>query len=372
MRVLYFSDNGSDHNRRFLQKIALEGYEVFFLDITGSRPHFEMPAGVTQLRPVLTISQPLDPRSAEAFLPELESFLQKLQPDILHAGPVPTCGYLAALTQFHPRIVMSWGSDLLLHVRNSAAWERATRYALRGADGFVCDCKTVREAALRYANLENIAEFPWGVEAGRFSRIGKKMTYCRQTPGTVTFLCTRSWEPLYDIDVLLEAFAEAYSQNSSLRLLLVGHGAMSNFIHEFVVQHNLSSVVQSYSEHNPANMPNWFRSADVYVSCAKSDGTSISLLEGMATGLPVLVSDIPSNREWVTPNENGWLAEVGSVRAFAEGLLHAARQSRDDIEAISARNQLVIMQRADWDKNVVQLMKLYETVVESRQACIRQ
>src|SRR5215471_5507942 len=353
MRVLYFSDNSSDHNRRFLQKISSHGHEAFFLDIAGSRPRFEMPAGVTQLRPALTISQPRDPRSVEAFLPELESPLQTLQPDVFHAGPVQTCGYLAALTQFHPRIVMSWGSDLLLHARASGAWERATRYALEGADGFVCDCKTVREAALRYANLENIAEFPWGIEPGRFSPTGEKMTYWGENPGIVTFLCTRSWEPLYDIDVLLEAFTDAYSQNPFLRLLLVGHGSMEVFIRQFIEQRNLTTAVQIHSEQDPNNMPKWFRSADIYVSCAKSDGTSISMLEAMATGLPVLVSDIPSNREWVNPSENGWLAEVGSVEAFAAGLLRAAGQSRDDIKAISARNQLLVIQRANWDKNVL-------------------
>ena len=46
-------------------------------------------------------------------------------------------------------------------------------------------------------------------------------------------------------------------------------------------------------------MPKWFRAADTYISCAQSDGTSVSLLEAMATGLPLIVTDIPSNREWV-------------------------------------------------------------------------
>ncbi len=43
-----------------------------------------------------------------------------------------------------------------------------------------------------------------------------------------------------------------------------------------------------------------FQASDVYISASHSDGSSVSLLQAMACGLPVIVSDIPGNREWVS------------------------------------------------------------------------
>ena len=104
----------------------------------------------------------------------------------------------------------------------------------------------------------------------------------------------------------------------------------------------------------------WFRAADAYVSCAKSDGTSISMLEAMATGLPVVVTDIPSNREWVAEPENGWLAPAGSAEGVAERMLQVANLTPRERKTISERNQRVVAERADWDKNFPRLLEMYE------------
>jgi glycosyltransferase involved in cell wall biosynthesis len=372
MRVLYFTDNGSDHNRRFIEKIRSFGHEIWFLDFTGQSPTFTMPPGVTWLEPKQTFSRDVSPNTLEGFLPELQSWLRKLRPEILHAGPVQTCGYLAARSGFRPLIVMSWGADLLLHAEKNAEWKHATEVALRAADGFACDCEAVRSATLRYASFpaSHIAQFPWGMQRGVFSPIGDRPSDWSEEPGIVTFLCTRSWEPLYDMDILLEAFAKAHSTNASLRLLLLGDGSLRTQIHRFIEEHKLAGVVSTRGEIPTSEMPKWFRAADVYVSCAKSDGTSISLLEAMATRLPVVVSDIPSNREWVTTGDNGWLARVGSSDEFADRLLRAASLTAEQAKAMGERSGELIAQRADWDKNFPLLMNLYEVVAASpRQAC---
>jgi glycosyltransferase involved in cell wall biosynthesis len=85
----------------------------------------------------------------------------------------------------------------------------------------------------------------------------------------------------------------------------------------------------------------------------------------MATGLPVVVTDIASNREWVTEEKNGWLATVGSYEAFADQLLRAANLEPADREAISQRNQNIVAERADWDRNFPGLLRLYETLVSN-------
>jgi L-malate glycosyltransferase len=373
VRILFFSDNSSDHNRRFIEKLSAFGHEVWFLDATSDRvPEGWLPPGVCSVSHRKVVLRGADPKVYEEFLPEFKSLLEKLQPDLIHAGPIQGSAYVAALSGFHPLVVTSWGSDLLLDANRDSQWKEATTIALRGADGFMCDCDAVRKAARSFASIPDsrIAQFPWGIKSGTFSPVGPipQNGSLLAEPEAFRFVCTRSWESLYGIDVLLEAFRRAYRENSSLRLMLLGAGSMAGSVHDFIARHELQNVVLTPGKFSATEMAGWFRAANGYVSCAQSDGTSVSLLEAMATGLPVLVTDIPSNREWVSPGENGWLAATGSAEDFARELLRIASLQRSELEAISQRNQKIVAARADWDRNFPMLLDLYERLVKVKVA----
>ena len=53
------------------------------------------------------------------------------------------------------------------------------------------------------------------------------------------------------------------------------------------------------------NLPLYYGASDLYLSASHSDGSSVSLMEALASGLPVLVSDIPGNREWISEGKTG-------------------------------------------------------------------
>ncbi len=365
MRVLYFSDNGSDHNRRFLSKISSFDHDVWFLNFTSAQPpSFPLPSRVQWIQPSRTLPRDSSPETAEQLVDEFRSWITRLKPDLVHAGPVQTCGYIAALAGFHPLLVTSWGSDLLLWAQQNEEWTNATKVALQGADGFLCDSRTVRDCALSFARIEDsrIAQFPWGLEPHLISSPGCLVARKRTPQTGVTFICTRSWEPHYDIHVLLNAFDRLCQEDNQYKLILVGDGSLRSQVQQFIVAKCLQRKIITPGLVPASGMTKWFDSADVYVSCARSDGTSISLLEAMAAGMPVVVTDIPSNREWVTENKNGYLAVAGSADDFADKMLRAARLSHSQRNAIAKQNRNSVAERADWNKNFPALMDLYQTL----------
>jgi L-malate glycosyltransferase len=368
VRILYLTDNHSVHNRRFLEKLAAAGCEVWSWNVCATQAADDrLPVGVRTIVSTKSVSQGSSPARYQELLPQLQSVLKEVRPAVVHAGAIQSGGYLAALSDFHPMLLMSWGSDLLLDAERNSEWQQATAIALRKADAFFCDCDTIRKKAntFRMFSDAEIVQFPWGVKQGAFSPAGPLPPSDQFTrrAGTTTFIYTRSYDPLYGSDVLLDAFARARSRNPALRLLLLGDGAQDRGIHSFIEGHDLNDAVSAVGSQPAEKLPMWFRAADVYVSCAKSDGTSISLLEAMATGLPVIVTDIPSNREWVTEPENGWLARSGSAEAVAEKMLQAAQLTPYQRERISESNRCIVAQRADWDKNFPRLLEMYNRLV---------
>ena len=365
MKILFFSDNTSGHNRRFLERLSHAGLEVWFLDpTTDSIPDRWLPQGVRWIRTTRILPRDSGPAAFADFLPEFQRLLEDIRPDLIHAGPIQTCGYLTARSQFHPWLLTSWGSDILFSPDRSPEWAEATQIALSSADSFFCDCDTVRAKAKQLAKIPDsrIVQFPWGIKKGFFAPVGPLPSPedWQREPGTQLFLSTRSWEPLYGVSTLLEAFGQAYRQESSLRLLLLGQGSQAQKMRTFIENHDLSRVVRMLGPRTGEEMPKWFRIADTYVSCTQSDGTSVSLLEAMASGLPVIVTDIPSNREWVVEESNGWLAPANSAEEFADRLLRASRLRGEQRTAVSERNRRLVDERADWDRNFPRLLEMYE------------
>ncbi len=108
-----------------------------------------------------------------------------------------------------------------------------------------------------------------------------------------------------------------------------------------------------------ADLPRYYRSADLYLSASHSDGSSISLLEAMACGCPVLVSDIPGNREWVSQGKNGWLFPDGDPQALAQRIVEAIDQ-RSQLAEMGVHARQIAEARADWRENFPLLLRAFE------------
>ena len=373
MRLLYFTDNNSDHNRRFLDKLAVSGHEVHYLSLAGPpEPSFWLPRGIHLVPSQKQFRRHTPPSELKSFLPDLKAALGRIKPDLVQAGAIQGCAYLGALAEFHPMLAMSWGSDILVDSVRDSEWMSATRTALAGADGFFCDCETVRRRAQQIVPIEDdrVVQFPWGIQQGIFIPEGPKVQLPFRDHDFV-FLCTRSWEPIYGMNVLLRAFVQASEKERRLRLVLLGRGSQEDEIFEFIEDNDCTERIFVPGAISGGEMPAYFRSASAYISCAESDGSSISLLEAMATGLPVIVADNPSNREWVKEGVNGWLGNIASAESFAEKMLAAASQEPRARSAMGEMNENIVAERADWDANFPLLLRTYDRLVMPSNAAKR-
>ncbi len=168
MRVLYFTEGDSPHDRRFLNALAGTSHQVFALRMKPCAPQ-TLP-GVTEL--VWPKGQPdwCNWQGWQAGVAQLRGLLDEVRPDVVHAGPVQGPALATALAGFHPLVTMSWGSDLLRTAKRSPGMRLATQYTLDRTDIFLGDCQVVADAAASYGfPREDMVLFPWGVDLQRFS-----------------------------------------------------------------------------------------------------------------------------------------------------------------------------------------------------------
>lgn len=285
----------------------------------------------------------------------------EVRPDVIHAGPVQNCAFLAALAGLHPLVTMSWGSDLLKDAYTSAMMRSATRFTLGRSDALVGDCRAVQQAAAGFGfPAQRVTLFPWGVDLQRFapaagaSEVRERLGWQDQ----FVVLSLRSWEPVYGVDVAVRGFAEAYAANPRLRMILLGAGSLAGQIQNLLYERNLHTVVHLGGQVSQNDLPRYYHAADAYLSASHSDGSSVSLMEALASGLPALVSDIPGNREWLEDGRAGRLFPDGDARALAAGLL-ALADDAPGLADMRAAARALAEERADWPKNAAKLNAAY-------------
>jgi len=367
MRVLYFSRDYTTHDYQFLLELGKTKNNIFYLRLENDGIPYEsrsLPEGIHYVEWKGGKKKERHIIDWLNLMLDFDNVISKIKPDLIHAGPVQSCGFMTSLSNFKPFLLMSWGSDILVDSKRNKCWKWITRYTLEHSDVLLCDSQIVREKVKEIMPYEDnrIIQFPWGVDLQQFSP-GKDKLGLRKIKNwkdSFIVISTRTWEKIYGVDTLLKAFCHAYNNNSKLRLILLGTGSMSDEIDNIIENNNLIDVVYRPGQVLHSELPEYFRSADLYMSCSSCDGTSISMLEAMATGLPILVSDLPGNREWIRPGENGWLASEGNVESFKKLLIYISHLEEKERKKISSLNRNIVKERADWNKNFHKLFDAYD------------
>lgn len=361
MRVVYFSQDYTPHDYRFLEALAGTEHDVHYLRLQDgglaleSRP---IPAGVKAIdwrggRRMFNWSDL--PRARR----ELREVLRQIGPDLVHAGPVQGPAFLTALARFRPLVTMSWGSDLLWKARRGPGRWTAT-FTLARTDGLVCDSQAVWKRAIELGMApDRIVMFPWGVDLDHFKPGSKSaLRHNLGWQDTFVMLSTRSWEPMLGVDLLVRGFIQAAAERPELRLLMLGTGSLQAQINREIQAAGLLDRVHFAGQVDYDRLPDHYRAADIYVSASHSDGSSVSLLEAMACGLPALVSDIPGNCEWVGPGVNGWWFRDGDADELAIGLANAVRD-RARMKQLGLAARSTAEARATWRSNFKELLRAY-------------
>lgn len=288
--------------------------------------------------------------------------MARFRPDITSALFIPDYGWLAALAGARPLAVSAWGSDVLVSPEKSPLHRRRIRYVVSRADHLFADAEVLGARLEQLgARPDQITIAPLGVSESWLAAGASRRD---DNPGTVTVVQSRRLEPLYQVETYIDAAAQLLRPPSpQFRFVVIGegsrHGALVNRAHRLGLRQGLIFLPWLSED----ELQKQFVAADIYVSTASSDGTSVSLLEAMAAGCFPIVTDLPGNREWITDGVNGLLFPVGDVRTLSNQLLRAAT----DLALRTAareRNRTIIKGRARWEDNMATVEQALAQTIE--------
>ncbi len=143
-----------------------------------------------------------------------------------------------------------------------------------------------------------------------------------------------------------------------LRLMIVGDGPLRALLEAEVERLGIADSVWLTGERS--DVPETLRAMDVFVLPSLAEGISNTILEAMASGLPVIATDVGGNGELVVPGHTGQLVPARDAEAMAEALAAYVRDP-EQARAHGRAGRMRVENEFSLDGMVGRYVELYES-----------
>jgi glycosyltransferase involved in cell wall biosynthesis len=181
----------------------------------------------------------------------------------------------------------------------------------------------VSEATIKEMRLtkSKLATIPNGVDLQEFQPKGVRPNREQFTFGTVARIV-----PVKNQKVMIEAFASIYRKHPNVRLEILGFGILQPELEALAQRLRIADAVVFHGLR--VDIAAFLTQIDCFLLSSNSEGLPMTLLEAMASGLPVVSTAVGGIPAVVEESACGWLCPPGSPEEFAKAM-DAALQARD-------------------------------------------
>jgi L-malate glycosyltransferase len=331
LRILGIGDAKSRHFARWARRLAERGHEVHVAsgrvnprgELEGLHVH-----QFQELDPLLRV--PVLRRFR--MVPALTKLADRVQPDVVHSHYLLPYGYWTARAGLGPLVVSPWGKDAIVDAWQSPEAEERARVGIAPelAHAYVVNSQALEDASVRLgADRSKFHRIFWHARIDGYSpelRDRARWRALGWPDDAIVCLSLRNFRPYSNLDVVLRAFAKARAEVPELRLFSSAGGGWTRTEFDRLASELRLEPYMAVQDVPAAELPSVNASADFAVTLADVDSSPASLLETMASGVPLVVGLAPSMDEWIQQGEGGELVDDRhDVDAVAAAIVRLAR-----------------------------------------------
>lgn len=181
----------------------------------------------------------------------------------------------------------------------------------------------------------------------------------RQAPHVIV---TRNLEELYDIPTALRAFQAIHDAMPSAHLSIAGSGPQRESLEQLAAQLGVAGAVTFTGRLDNEAMAALYRSADIVLNPSLADNMPISILEALASGVPVVSTNVGGIPYIV---EDGKTARLVAARDFEAMAAAALELLTNDEAAVGLKtNGRALVEQYAWENVRKRLFAVYEGLIE--------
>ncbi|MBC5995068.1 glycosyltransferase family 4 protein [Pontibacter cellulosilyticus] len=358
MKIAFISSGTFTHIQSYIDFFKEQGHEVYFIALSPS-PQRNVPVLQAWIGKETKFNLVRDKWKYLLAAFKAKKIVRGLKPDIVHGHYATSAGVALLVCNFQNSVITVHGSDVNSSMK-SATWRFILKRIFKSVK-YVNVVSNELELKVRSLGVDasKIVNVNVGIDVGKYYKnIGKSSIGDNYK---LKIICNRSFEPVYDHFTILKGLKVLQEKEIPYEAVFLGDGSMKESLERFTVNNELQNV-KFLGRIPNAEQPYVFSNHNIYVSASLSDGTSLSLLEALASGLFPIVSDIKANRDILQHNRNGLLFPVGDFTQFANCLEELFLQKHVSEDKLCFNQQLV-SKVGDRKVNLKKIESLYRSIL---------
>ena len=327
MKICFVTNGNSIHSIRWIQPVIDANHDVYVISYTEHNLSFQ------NVRELINLPKITNHRKVR-FLSWglwLRNYIHHRKPDILHAHQIQAAGWICALTGFHPFLLSTWGSDLLIENQISTFRRLLAIMVLSRTDYLTVPSKMMYDAARKHKFDERkLYLIPWGIETGIFKPYqGNQIDIRRKfniPPNAPVILSPRAIHPIYNQDIVIKSCQAIKKQFPDLKLILLKYNVNPDYfkqLERLIVSCDMeTSVIWLPAQESLENMAFLYQLSDVVLSIPSSEGYGFSVYESVSSGTPTVITDLPVFQEDLQNEVHVLKVPLRDAEVTAEALMN--------------------------------------------------
>lgn len=244
----------------------------------------------------------------------------------------------------------------------------ANKFLMRRGDRVTAVAHWIKQALVDNEGIpaDRIEVIHNGIDPGKFNvdTTGEVRRAVRLeldiAPDQPTILQVARFHPVKDHATALQAFALVLSQVPGAVLLLAGDGDERQRLHTLCVELGIRDRVRFLGVRR--DVPRLMAAADAFLLSSLSEGISVTLLEAMGCGLPIVATNVGGNPEVVVDGQTGLLSPRSDSAGLARNLIALLRDPARR-KAFAAAGRQRLLDHFVQDANHQRYRELYDAML---------
>lgn len=315
MKICFLAPAGSAHTIKWCNYFVSKGHEVHVVSFTegqinGVQVHVirskaSASGGDLQKLMYLTAAG------------QVRKLVDQIAPDIVNVHYATSYGTVAALAGLKHYVLSVWGSDIYEFPGRSPLHRAMLKFSLSRAKYLFSTSQAMADEAGKYTR-KKFEITPFGVDTELFSPEKRHRNHDDFVVGTI-----KSLAPVYGIDTLLKAVAIVRKEHPEIpiRLRIAGKGPSAEEYAALAEQLGIADITVWLGFISQQQAALEWADMDAAVVCSNSESFGVSAVEAQASGVPVIISDIPGLMEATRPGETSVVVPRGDENALAGAIV---------------------------------------------------
>jgi 1,2-diacylglycerol 3-alpha-glucosyltransferase len=232
-------------------------------------------------------------------------------------------------------------------------------------DAVIIPSKSMEEVIWQFQPLLALYTVPHGMELDPFYRTGiaRDRAEFGFHPDDILFIYVGRLWPEKNLPFLLESFAQICQKHDNIRLLVVGDGPDRRKLIHQVTEAGIDTKVHFTGAIDHSQLPQYYQAADIFITPSITETFGLTVIEAMASGLPVIGIESVGISDTVVHGVTGLLSTNDSEE-FTEAMSRLVVNR--DLRQEMGKNALRESSKYRIENSVERLLEVYQQAIRNR------